>query len=80
MVTFIGPFHKHIFCRVWCYLWPLEFPQDSYGNDINGTQYVLKSVVYIPMAFLGLGGSAILVTALSMVANLIGDKSVSVSI
>ena len=60
--------------RIWCWLQPPNIVSDSNLGDVpSSTQ---GNAVYGALVLLGAGGTTLLVTALSLISDLIGDMKV----
>lgn len=72
------------FIRLWFRFWPEYDGQDHGHNHNNETSHgtlphmkITENFIYGAAVLTGVGGTTLLVTSLSMVADLIGDKCVS---
>ena len=75
--------HNNNLIRFWFRFWP-EYGPDNVHSHNNDTSYghlpdmkITENLIYGAAVLTGVGGTTLLVTSLSMVSDLIGDKCVS---
>ena len=77
--------HNNNLIRFWFRFWPESGPdhvhshnnETSYGDKPLPHTKITENFIYGAAVLIGVGGTTLLVTSLSMVADLIGDKCVS---
>ena len=62
--------------RIWCWVQPPSTVSESDIGDAPGISSTVGNAVYGALILLGAGGTTLLITALSLISDLIGDMKV----